>query len=353
MPKIKVDNVSRAYGKIYAINDFNFVFEDGKFYVIVGPSGCGKSTLLKLIAGLEKPTTGKIFFDDKNMDKTLPAMRNVSMMFQDGMLFPHLTVRKNIEFPLKIKHVKSNLRKDKVSELAKMLNIYDLLDRYPDELSGGQRQRAALGRVLVRDPSVFLFDEPLSSIDTQLKMQIREMIYNIHTTIRKTFIYVTHDQSEALSMADLIVVMNNGKILQAGLPEQLYNDPDELFVAQFLGEPAINIISENFNLRDKNYSIGIRPEKMSFSHENKTHFLTGSIDHMEFLGDSWIYFIATQYGTVILKDYNSCPNEFQKKENLSIYINQSDLLVFDFNSNKRIREEEIIQIIANELFAIS
>ena len=242
MSSLKLVNISKRFGQHVAVRGVNLEVADGEFVVLVGPSGCGKSTLLRMIAGLEDISDGELWIGDKLANDLRPQQRNISMVFQTYALFPHMNVRDNVGFGPKVRREPADQIKGKVDRAASILNLYDYLDRLPRQLSGGQRQRVAMGRSIVRDPHVFLFDEPLSNLDAKLRVQMRTEIKALHLKLGTTIVYVTHDQIEAMTMADRIVVMNAGQIEQAGPPLELYDRPRNKFVAGFLGSPAMSFI---------------------------------------------------------------------------------------------------------------
>lgn len=242
MSTLKIENLRKSFGTTEILRDVSLAVADGEFIALVGPSGCGKSTLLRLIAGLEAATAGKIFIGERDVTRLEPKARDVAMVFQNYALYPHLTVRANMGFSLKLRGEDKGLVDRKVSEAAEVLGLDVLLDRYPGQLSGGQRQRVATGRAIVRDPKLFLFDEPLSNLDAKLRVQMRTEIKALHQRLRNTMIYVTHDQIEAMTLADRIVVMQGGRIEQEGAPLDLYDRPANAFVAGFLGSPAMNFL---------------------------------------------------------------------------------------------------------------
>ncbi|MBK6467931.1 MAG: ABC transporter ATP-binding protein [Rhodobacter sp.] len=237
MGKITLSKVRKSFGEVDVIPGIDLDIEDGEFVVFVGPSGCGKSTLLRLIAGLEDTTSGSIAIDGQDATALPPAKRGLAMVFQSYALYPHMSVRKNIAFPLKMAGQSAEEQERKVQAAAKVLNLTDYLDRRPGQLSGGQRQRVAIGRAIVREPAAFLFDEPLSNLDAALRVSMRQEISELHQSLKTTMIYVTHDQVEAMTMADKIVVLHAGEIEQVGSPLDLYNRPRNLFVAGFIGSP--------------------------------------------------------------------------------------------------------------------
>ena len=242
MGSIQLKSVRKAFGAVSVINGVDLDIKDGEFAVFVGPSGCGKSTLLRLIAGLEDVTSGEVLIDGKNVTDVGPSKRGLAMVFQSYALYPHMSVRGNIAFALKMAGEKAEVIERKVSKAAATLNLTDYLDRKPRQLSGGQRQRVAIGRAIVREPKAFLFDEPLSNLDAALRVNMRIFIMQLHSDLGSTMIYVTHDQVEAMTMADRIVVLNKGVIEQVGSPLELYNKPNGLFVAGFIGSPTMNLI---------------------------------------------------------------------------------------------------------------
>jgi len=242
MASVSFRNVEKAYGSTKVIHGISFEIADGEFTVLVGPSGCGKSTLLRMLAGLEPITGGTIAIDGKVVNDMESKDRDIAMVFQSYALYPHMTVADNMGFSLRLRKADAGLTAQRVAQAAKILNLDNYLHRYPRELSGGQRQRVAMGRAIVRDPKVFLFDEPLSNLDAKLRVAMRAEIKALHQRLKTTTVYVTHDQVEAMTMADKIVVMNEGRVEQIGSPLELYDRPNGLFVAEFIGSPAMNIV---------------------------------------------------------------------------------------------------------------
>ncbi len=243
MANVSFRNIAKNFGKVKVIHGISFDIHDGEFVVLVGPSGCGKSTLLRMLAGLEEISGGEIAVDGKVVNDLDSKDRDIAMVFQSYALYPHMTVRDNMAFSLKLRKADKVLTDKRVGEAARILNLDSLLDRFPRELSGGQRQRVAMGRAIVRDPKVFLFDEPLSNLDAKLRVAMRAEIKALHQRLKTTTVYVTHDQIEAMTMADRIVVMHDGIIEQIGTPLELFDHPGNLFVAQFIGSPAMNVFS--------------------------------------------------------------------------------------------------------------
>src|SRR4051812_36022970 len=243
MARVELQHVSKSFGQTEVVHDVSLAIEEGEFAVFVGPSGCGKSTLLRMIAGLEETSEGEILIGDRNVTDDEPSDRGVAMVFQSYALYPHMTVGENMSFGLRMAHRPKAEIADKVGKAAKILRLEEYLHRKPAQLSGGQRQRVAIGRAIVRNPKVFLFDEPLSNLDAELRVQMRVEIAKLHKLLGNTTIYVTHDQTEALTMADRIVVLRAGRVEQIGPPLALYEDPDNAFVAGFIGSPRMNFLN--------------------------------------------------------------------------------------------------------------
>lgn len=319
MAAIELKNLRKKYDNGFeAVKCINLEIEKGEFTVLVGPSGCGKSTLLKMIAGLEEITSGDLLFNGVRVNDTPPKDRNIGMVFQNYALYPHMTIRENIAFPLKVAKTPKAEIKTRVEETAELVDIIHLLDRKPKEISGGQRQRAALARAIVRDPAVFLFDEPLSNLDALLRVQMRLEIGKLHKRIGATSIYVTHDQVEAITLGEKIVVMDGGSIMQVGTPNQIYGDPDNLFVATFIGQPTVNLVegtvidskfrshegSITLNLeagyRDsEDVTLAIRPEHLYEVKKDSSHphYITVSPTGMEDHGHEEIFFFEIENNT--------------------------------------------------------
>jgi multiple sugar transport system ATP-binding protein len=258
MASVTFSNIEKAFGTTKVIHGISFDIADGEFMVLVGPSGCGKSTLLRMLAGLEEISGGTIAIDGKVVNDIDSKDRDIAMVFQSYALYPHMTVRDNMGFSLKLRKADAAVITERVGKAARILNLEPYLGRYPRELSGGQRQRVAMGRAIVRDPKVFLFDEPLSNLDAKLRVAMRAEIKALHQRLKTTTVYVTHDQIEAMTMADRIVVMHDGRIEQIGAPLELYDRPDNLFVAQFIGSPAMNVV--NGTLRRSNGTAFVEAE---------------------------------------------------------------------------------------------
>ena len=297
MGNITLKNVSKSFGATTIIPNIDLVIEDGEFVVFVGPSGCGKSTLLRLIAGLEDTSGGTISIDGRDVTHEAPAKRKLAMVFQSYALYPHMTVAKNIAFPLKMAGEDQATIDRKVKDAARVLNLSNYLERRPGQLSGGQRQRVAIGRAIVRQPSAFLFDEPLSNLDAALRGTMRLEISELHHQLKTTMVYVTHDQVEAMTMADKIVVLNAGNIEQVGSPLELYRSPRNLFVAGFIGSPKMNLIEGEPASRHGAKTIGIRPEHLRISTTEGTW--KGTVGVAEHLGsDTFLHVQTDGLGTI-------------------------------------------------------
>ena len=240
--KVTLKNVTKKFGSTVAINNFSATFPDGHLICLLGPSGCGKSTVLNILCGILDVTSGQVFFDEQDVTSLSPEQRNIGMVFQNYALYPHLTVLENIAFPLEVQKVNKKIRIEKAKEIAKLVHVENLLHRYPGELSGGQQQRVAIARALIKNPKLLLMDEPLSNLDARLRLEMREEIRRIQLETRVTTIFVTHDQDEAMSISDSIILMKDGVLAQEGLCNDLYNQPNSKFVADFLGNPPINVV---------------------------------------------------------------------------------------------------------------
>jgi len=288
MGQITLNQITKSFGDIQVIPPLDLQINDGEFVVFVGPSGCGKSTLLRLIAGLEDVSSGDITIDGRNATEVPPAKRGLAMVFQSYALYPHMSVRKNIAFPLRMAGLDKDAQKAKVDAAAKVLNLTDYLERRPGQLSGGQRQRVAIGRAIVREPAAFLFDEPLSNLDAALRVNMRLEISELHQSLETTMIYVTHDQVEAMTMADKIVVLQAGVIEQVGSPLELYHTPRNRFVAGFIGSPKMNFLTGSFSDEYSATTIGIRPEHLTVSSSGGKW--VGKVGVSEHLGsDTFLY----------------------------------------------------------------
>ena len=292
MGSITLKNVTKSFDDVEVIPQVNIEIRDGEFVVFVGPSGCGKSTLLRIIAGLEDVTSGVVEINNQDATTLPPADRSLAMVFQSYALYPHMSVRKNIAFPLRMAKIDKVEQDKRIESVAKVLNLSDYLERRPAQLSGGQRQRVAIGRAIVREPSAFLFDEPLSNLDAALRVEMRLEISELHKKLETTMIYVTHDQIEAMTMADKIVVLQAGVIEQVGSPMELYDKPCNKFVAGFIGSPKMNFIEGSEAEKYNAHTIGVRPEHISIS-TTEGDFL-GTVGVVEHLGSDTFLHISTE-----------------------------------------------------------
>ncbi len=330
MANLNLKSVKKTYDKTEVIHGVDLDINSGEFIVFVGPSGCGKSTLLRMIAGLEDITEGEISIGGEVVNKIIAAERGVAMVFQSYALYPHMTVFDNMSFALKQAKTPIDEIKSRVLEAAKILQIESLFERLPKQLSGGQRQRVAIGRAIVRNPKVFLFDEPLSNLDAALRVQTRIEIAKLHNQLAATMIYVTHDQVEAMTLADRIVVINQGIIEQVGTPIELYNSPKNQFVAEFIGSPKMNMINlkdgyklnmTNLNIPSGATKIGIRPEHLDVSNDSSCK-LKGTIRHIENLGEHLLCYINLE------KD-----NEITAKLDVNSRIKINENIYLDWHQN--------------------
>ncbi len=328
MGSIVLKHVTKNFGQNNVIPPLDLEIEDGGFVVLVGPSGCGKSTLLRLIAGLEDVTSGSIEIAGRDATTLAPAKRGLAMVFQSYALYPHMSVRKNIAFPLKMAGVEKAEIERRVAETAKVLNLTDYLDRRPAELSGGQRQRVAIGRAIVRQPAAFLFDEPLSNLDAALRVNMRLELMALHRKLATTMVYVTHDQVEAMTMAEKIVVLNAGRIEQVGTPMELYRKPCNLFVAGFIGSPKMNFISGEAAAKFAAETIGVRPEHLEISSE--TGLWQGSVEVSEHLGsDTFLHIQIDAIGTLAVR----ADGEFPLHRADKVWLTPTEGKVHRFDSN--------------------
>jgi len=321
-------------GELGAVNNVNLVTREGEFLVFLGPSGSGKTTLLRMIAGLETPTAGEIFIGGNNVTYQTPRERRIAMVFQSYALYPHLSVYSNISFPLKAQKVPKHLHKEKVEWAAGLLGITRLLQRKPRELSGGERQRVALARAIVREPSVFLLDEPLSNLDAKLRASAREELEQFHRRVGTTTIYVTHDQVEAMAMGDRVMVLHQGVVRQIGTPKDVYDDPADTFVATFLGSPPMNL-AENGEI-----IVGFRPEAMMPAElvPNAAIRLRLKIGNVEYLGSEWIIYGQVTDGRFSGKEVISrlaSARSFELDQTYDFAIREDDLKFFDKQTEKR------------------
>lgn len=351
MGQITLKQVTKSFGDVQVIPPLDLTIGDGEFTVFVGPSGCGKSTLLRLIAGLEDITTGHIEIDGKDATDLVPAKRGLAMVFQSYALYPHMSVRKNIAFPLKMAKMDPAEIDKRINNAAAVLNLTDYLDRRPGQLSGGQRQRVAIGRAMVRDPAVFLFDEPLSNLDAQLRAQMRLEIKKLHQRVGNTIIFVTHDQVEAMTMADRIVIMKDGHIQQVGTPAEVYHKPANTFVARFIGAPSMNMLSgmvENGELRmasgaaldlgaglpeGREIIIGVRPEDLHPG--DGPALVRGPVTVREPLGHETLIYVGAEGQEVIAKADGRTPPQVGEEVTLTAAVDT--LHIFDAATGDALR----------------
>lgn len=345
MGAIELKNIEKSFGDLKVIKDISLAIDEGEFVVFVGPSGCGKSTLLRIIAGLEDATEGHVFIEGHDVTKLPPYDRKLSMVFQSYALYPHMNVRQNMEFGLKTAGLPKTEIEQKIAAATKVLQLEPYLDRLPKQLSGGQRQRVAIGRAIVREPVGFLFDEPLSNLDASLRVDMRLEIARLHKTLGATMIYVTHDQVEAMTLADKIVVMKDGEIMQVGAPRQLYEKPENLFVAQFLGSPKMNILPCLYNGSDEvqlegnavfstgreferpPVQMGIRPEQLSLSTTDDCQ-IKGRIEMNEYLGtDNIVHIDAHALGRINLRVGGN--SNIVEGEEICLRFDPTDCCFFD------------------------
>ena len=337
MSSISLVNVTKSYDKDVVIQNMNLEITDGSFTVLVGASGCGKSTTLRMITGLETVTSGDIFIDRERVNDIAPGKRDISMVFQNYALYPTMTVEENIEFGLTNKRVPKEERKRRIREVSEIVGLTDYLKRKPANLSGGQRQRVALARAMVKEPRVFMMDEPLSNLDAKLRTQMRVELINMHKRMGTTFVYVTHDQIEAMSMADDIVLMNNGKIIQQSNPKDLYHNPNCIFTAQFVGSPQTNIID---GVLPNHMKLGFRPEKVKLISDAGTDaiHIDGQIQTKEMLGSEIIYSIKTKFGTLMCKSDLDIDDGSQLKISVpfeSVYLFDKDSMRIPFGQAEK------------------
>ncbi len=341
MGQIVLRNICKSFGDVKVIENLDLTIEDGQFAVLVGASGCGKTTLLRIIAGIGPATSGELYLDGEEVSDLAPGKRDIAMVFQNYAIYPNMTVKGNIEFGLKNNHVPKAERERLIAEVAESVGLTDLLKRKPNTLSGGQRQRVALARAMVKKPKVFLMDEPLSNLDAKLRVQMRSELIELHNKLKTTFVYVTHDQVEAMSMADTIVLMNNGEIQQQASPEEIYEDPNNVFTAQFIGTPAMNILP-----MPNGCFMGFRPEKTLMSEgwdkaPSAAYHTTGRIITREMLGSETLYKvqISTMTGEQTTVMVKLTDGSIRQDSQISLDVEQGALFFFD-KDTKRIRESQ-------------
>ena len=355
MARVKIENLRKYFGKVKALDGIDLEIEDGEFVVLLGPSGCGKTTLLRSISGLEKVTSGKVYFDGKDVTDLPPKDRNISMVFQSYAVWPHMKVKDNIGYPMKIKGYSKDEIERRIEWAARLLNIYELLDRYPAQLSGGQRQRVAVARAIVLEPDVLLMDEPLSNLDALLRVKMRSELKKLQERLGVTTIYVTHDQVEAMTMGDRIAVMLSGKLQQFGKASEIYHKPANVFVAGFIGSPQMNFFraklkSEGPNVfaegeglkvplrgdpKVEDVVIGIRPEHIYLEKREGSVEVSASVYFTEKLMSETIIHANLESGKrIVVKVPGDL--DFEEGKTVKLYIDLDKIHVFDGNSERRI-----------------
>lgn len=349
MASVTLKGITKRWNEFVAVRDLSLLIEDQEFLVLLGPSGCGKTTTMRMIAGLEEPTLGEVFIGDRKVNDDLPKDRDVAMVFQNYGLYPHLSVYENIRYPLKVRKVPKSLHSEKVRQAAEKVQLDHLLERKPRELSGGQRQRVALARAIVRTPTVFLMDEPLSNLDAKLRVTMRAELKHLQHELKITTVYVTHDQIEAMTLADRVAVMDHGIISQLGPPEEIYNDPTNLFVAGFIGSPPMNLMKGKLhdnNFQHPNFSIsinheanleevtlGIRPEDLILCAAQKG-VLQGTVYAHELTGESTLTTINVGPDRLTIRG----PKEFKINidEAVGVQFEASKCFLFSNQTGERI-----------------
>ena len=364
MKTLKIEDLSKNFGTTEVLKKINLEIDEGNFLVLLGPSGCGKSTLLNIIAGLEIINEGNVYIDDYNVSKVEPKDRNIAMVFQSYALYPSMNVRENMIFGLKQAKTSKEKIQEQLEKVSKFLQVDQLLERKPSQLSGGQRQRVAIGRALVREPRIFLFDEPLSNLDAKLRVEMRREIKKLHQQLKTTVVYVTHDQTEAMSLGTNIAIMNHGVIQQNDTPENIYNKPNNTFVADFIGSPSMNLIAgslkeksdkisfvaegSNFEIPIKGYKFkdksnqnnkevffGVRPEHIFSKKFNESDFeITLSAELSEYIGHEQIVTFNYSNQEILAKFPSTSKIEVNKE--LNLYFDLTQISIFDKNSKERI-----------------
>ncbi len=355
MAELVLKNLTKKFGDKTVLSDFNLSVNSGEFVVLVGPSGSGKSTILRLISGLEKVTSGEIWIEGKSVNEVAPKDRDVAMVFQNYALYPHMTIFDNIAFPLKLRKISRDEINIRVSEVAQLLGLQEMLQRKPATLSGGQRQRVALGRAIIRRPKIFLFDEPLSNLDAQLRTSLRAELLRLQKRLKATSVYVTHDQLEAMTLGDRVVVLKDGIAQQEGKPEELYHKPLNKFVAEFIGSPAMNFITGEIsnngefvssglriinpdsvpkNSCGRKILLGVRPEDVLITQNETKPSATASLEYWEPAGGESFLYLNLGQSRLVAKF--SGDHQFVRGQIVNIFFNPAKLHWFDPQSGKRI-----------------
>ena len=345
---LKLEKISKRFEIDYVLKDFNLDISEGEFVAILGPSGCGKTTLLRIICGLEEPTVGKVFLDNHDITNDEPKERNIALVFQNYALYPHKSVYDNLSLNLKFSGYSKDIIQTKVNLIAEMLNIEGLLDRRPKSLSGGENQRVALGRAIIRNPKIFLFDEPLSNLDADLRIKMREELRSLHKELNTTMVYVTHDQIEAMSLGQKIVILKSGVIQQVGTPESIYNDPTNQFVAEFIGYPKMNFFSpqiqdgkmiiggqmvdypSSISIPKVDFLLGVRPRDIHISDGS----ISLEINSFDYQGNSWLINCSIGDQKIVLQTTHS---EHEQK-NINIDFDWDKVFFFDKNDGTVIKQ---------------
>ena len=362
MIALKIENLSKNFGRTEVLKKINLEINDGNFLVLLGPSGCGKSTLLNIVAGLETIDEGAVFIDDYNVSNVEPKDRNIAMVFQSYALYPSMNVKDNITFGLKQSKTPKNKIEEQLKKVSTFLQVDELLNRKPSQLSGGQRQRVAIGRALVREPRIFLFDEPLSNLDAKLRVEMRREIKKLHQKLKTTVVYVTHDQTEAMSLGTNIAIMNHGVIQQCDTPKNIYNKPHNIFVADFIGAPSMNLVQGNmingnfipngssdnkipldgYDFKDSNNAkneksvyLGIRPEHVYIDKNNSDYFqINAKSELVEYIGHEQI--VTFNYSEQQLLGKFPSTIDISMDKILKLHIDLNQISLFDKNTKERL-----------------
>ncbi|HZG35039.1 MAG TPA: sn-glycerol-3-phosphate ABC transporter ATP-binding protein UgpC [Gaiellaceae bacterium] len=337
MAEITIQNVTKEYPNgVVAVNDVSVDIADGEFVVLVGPSGCGKTTLLRSIGGLEKVTAGRISIGDREVTRLEPSKRDLAMVFQNYALYPHMTVRQNLAYGLRVRRTPRKERDERVHEVARLLELGELLDRRPGQLSGGQQQRVAMGRAIIRQPAAYLMDEPLSNLDAKLRVSMRGEIHDLQRRLGTTTVYVTHDQVEAMTMGDRIAVMSDGVIKQLGTPKEVYEDPRNVFVASFVGSPAMNLVPAPIvDAGGSSLIAGLRPEHIEVANGSGDSIrFSAQIGAVEYLGEEQLVHLVTKDTSLVAK--LPAERQLSSGEERTFSVPRRKLFLFDRESENRV-----------------